>query len=140
MHAPLAIEELCLVIERHDRSVPDVRVEIERAATVAPEGNEFLRRHIITGQGERNDEALAPEGMEQLAAVGVVIGAPDERAFPLFLAALARRFLRPVAPAEQVAVAHGVVARVERLALPFKLEQPLSHSALVAGVLIDRAP
>ena len=69
----------------------------------------------------------------------MVVGAPDQRAFTRTGRTVGGGLLRPVAPAEQVAVTDGVVARVQRLALPGELEQPLGDAALVAGVLIDRA-
>src|SRR5262249_25774447 len=85
-------------------------------------------------------EALAIQRKEQLAAVGVVVGTPDERALARAAVRLRGRLLRPVTPAEQVAVAHGVVARVQRLALPGELEQALGHAPLITGVLVDGTP
>src|SRR4029077_5453286 len=90
-------------------------------------------------QRERHDETLAVERIEELPAVRVVVGAPDEGALACSLAR-ARCFLGPRAPAEEITVAHGVVAGVERRALPAELEQPLSHAALVAAPGIDRTP
>ena len=58
MHAALAIEELSLLIHRHQRPMPDVRVQVETAAAVAPESDEAFRRDVVSRQCERNDEAL----------------------------------------------------------------------------------
>ena len=41
VHTALAVEELGLIIERHNRAVPDVGVQVERTAPVAPEGTNF---------------------------------------------------------------------------------------------------
>ena len=61
--------------------MPNVRVDVEAAAAVAPEGDEPLRRHVVAGQRQGNDEGLPLQGIEQLPAIGVIVGPPDERAF-----------------------------------------------------------
>src|SRR6516162_1903871 len=80
VHPSLAIEKLRLVIERHHRAVPHIRVQVERAAAIAPEADELLRRDIVTRQCQRHYEALALERIEELAAVGMIVGTPDEGA------------------------------------------------------------
>src|SRR5262249_21203996 len=80
------------------------------------------------------------ERIEELPAVGVIVGAPDERALARPAARLAGGLLRPVAPAEEIAVAHRVIACVERLALPGELERAFGYAALVAGVAVDGTP
>src|SRR5438094_319808 len=50
--------------------------------------------------------------IEQLAAIGMVIGAPDQHSSPRFCRTLGGRLFRPVAPGEEAAVADGVVAGV----------------------------
>ncbi len=91
------------VVERHDRAVPDVRMDIEPAAAAAPERDEPLplRRHTVPRQGERHDETLAVQRIEQLAAVGVIIGAPDQSLLPQSCRAVGGRLFRPVAPRER---------------------------------------
>ena len=59
MHAALAVQESRVVVEGNERPVPDVRMDIKPACAVAPECHEPLRRDIIAGQGEGDDEALA---------------------------------------------------------------------------------
>ncbi len=140
VHAALAVEKPRLVDERYHRPVPDIRVQIQATRAVAVESHEALRRDVIPRQGERHDETAAVERVEQLPAVGVIVGTPNERPLALATGRAGRGFLWPVAPAEQVAVTDRVVARVQRLAFPAELEQSLGHAALVAGVLIDRAP
>src|SRR4029077_18260005 len=121
-------------------AVPDVRMDVQAAVTIAPEGDEALRGHVVPRQCERHDEALAVQGIEELTAVGVIVGAPDECTLTSLATAVGARFFRPVAPAEEVAVTDGVIARVQRLALPGKLEQALGHAALVAGIRVDGTP
>src|SRR5271154_783713 len=120
----LSVQELGTVVKRHDRPVPDVRMDVEPAAPVTPEGDELVRRHIVPRQCERHDETLAMQRVEQLATIGMVIGAPDQRLLPEFCRAVGGRLFRPVAPGEKVAVAYRVVAGVEGLAFPPELEHP----------------
>src|SRR5579862_8822663 len=120
--------------------MPDIGVDVEAAPAVAPERGEMLRPHIVAGQRERHDEALAVQREEQLAAVRVVIRAPDQRLPARLGGALARRLLGPGAPGKEIAVAHRVVAGVEGVAAPPELEDALGHAALVAGIGVDRPP
>ena len=66
----LSVEELGMVVEWHDRSVPNVWMNIKPAAAVAPERDELVWCHIVPRQGERHDKTLAMQRIEQLAAVG----------------------------------------------------------------------
>ena len=77
MDSALTVEEFRLVIQWHDRPVPNVRMEIESTIAVAPEADELIGRHIVPGQSERYHEAIAIERIEKLAAVRVIISAPD---------------------------------------------------------------
>src|SRR3984893_9395473 len=138
--ATLAVQKLRLIGERHDRSVPDVRMQIKAAATVAEEGDESIRRDVVAWQCKRYHEPLAVERVEELAAVGVIVGTPDQGALAHPARGAGRLLFGPVAPTEQVAVADCIVARVQSLALPAELEQAFDHAALVAAVRIDRAP
>jgi len=52
-------------------------MNIKPAAAVTPERDELLWRHIVARQSERHDKTLAMQRIEQLAAIGMVIGAPD---------------------------------------------------------------
>ena len=79
MDAALAIQEFGVIVERNHGAVPYARMDIEAAAPVAAKGGEGPRRHVIAGQGQRDDKALAVQGIEQLAAVRVIVGAPDQR-------------------------------------------------------------
>jgi len=69
-----------MVVEGHDRAMPDIRMDVEPSAAVTPETGEPLRSHIIPRQGKRHGETLAVQRPEQLTAIGVIIGAPDQRA------------------------------------------------------------
>jgi len=101
MDAALAIEELRMLVKGHDRAVPDVRIDVEPTAAVTPERDESLRGHIIARHRERHDETFAMQRTEQLAAIGVIIGAPHQRPLPQFCRAVGGRLLRPVAPGER---------------------------------------
>jgi hypothetical protein len=105
MDAALPVEEPSFVVERDDGAVPNVRMNVEATAAVAPERDELFRCHVIARQGQRNDKALFMKRIEQLAAVGMVIGAPDQRLPPRPARALGCGFFRPIAPAEQITVA-----------------------------------
>src|SRR5215470_16381625 len=89
------------------------------------EGDELLGRDLVSGKRERHDEALPAQRKEELPSIGMIVGAPDERALPPCGGTAARRFFRPVAPPEKIAVADRVVARVQGLALPPELEDSL---------------
>lgn len=58
MDATLTVEELCFIVQRDERSVPDVRLQIEATTTVAPEGDEFLRCHIVPGRRQNGIRRL----------------------------------------------------------------------------------
>src|ERR1700730_2613589 len=140
MDAALTVQEFGLLLQRYHRSVPHIGVQVQTAAALAPESHEFFRRHIVSRQRQRNDEALPVEGIEQLTAVRVIVRTPDQGAFPHSVAGARCGLFRPIAPAEQITVAHCVVSRVQSLALPAELEQALGHSALIAGIEIDGPP
>src|SRR3954470_20791575 len=103
VNTALSVQELGVIVERYDRPVPDMRMNIEPPAAVTPERDELVWCHIVPRQGERHDETLAMQRIEHLAAVGMVIGAPDQRLLPLFCRSVAGRLFRPVAPGEEVA-------------------------------------
>src|SRR6516162_8699716 len=140
MNPALPVEKFRVILMRHDGAMPDIRVDVEAPAAVAPEAGELLRRHVIAGQRQGHQEALAVQGKEQLPAIGMVIGPPDEGLLPLASRAAGGGLLRPVAPAEEIAVADRIVAGVESLALPPELEQAGGHAALIAGIEVDRPP
>ena len=123
MHAALAIDQLGAVVERDDRAVPDVGMDVQAGAAVVQEGRELVRRDIVAGQRQRHDEPLVPGRIEELAAVGMVVSTPDQGALALRRWPLRGGFLRPVAPAEQVAVTDRAVAGVERLAAPPRIRR-----------------
>src|SRR5260370_19942882 len=98
--AALAVEKLGLLVQRHDRPVPHVGMQVQAAVALAPVSHELLRRHIVSRQRQRNDETLPVEGIEQLTTVRVIVRAPDQGAFAQSVAGTRRSLFRPVAPAE----------------------------------------
>ena len=140
MHTALSVQELGMVIERHDRPMPNAWMNIKPAAAVTPERNELLRCHVVPRQSERHDKTLAMQRIEQLAAIGMVIGAPDQRLLPLFRGAVGGRLFRPIAPGEEVAVAYSVVPSLKGLAFPPELEHSFGDASLIPGILVNRSP
>jgi len=122
MHASLAIQELGGIGERYHGAVPDVRMDVETAAPVAIKRDKLFRPYLVARQRQRHDKTLAMQRIKHLAAVGVVIGAPDQRPLARPERPVGSRLLRPIAPSEQIGVADRIVARVKRLALPGKFE------------------
>src|SRR5579863_6428111 len=100
MNTALTVEELRLLVQRHDRPVPYVGVEVEAAAAVAPESHELFRSYIVSRRRQRNDETLSVERIEELTAVRMVVRAPDQGALAQSVAGTRRGLFRPVAPAE----------------------------------------
>src|SRR5690242_20382172 len=140
MDAALAVEEFPMVRMGHDSAMPDIGMDVEAGAPIAPEADELLRSHVVSGQRQGHQEALAVERIEELPAIGMVVRPPDQGLLALAHRAAGRGLLGPVAPAEEIAVADRVVAGIERLALPPELEQAGGHAALVAGIEVDRPP
>src|SRR5271155_5280319 len=60
----LPVQELGMVVERHDRPVPNVWMYIKATTAVTPERDKLLWRHIVPRQGERHDETLAVQRIE----------------------------------------------------------------------------
>ena len=100
VHSALAIEELSLVVQWHESPVPDVGVNVESPAAIAPESDELLRAHVISRRSERHDKALAAQGVEKLTSIRVIVGTPDQRALTRWGGTAACSIFRPVAPAE----------------------------------------
>src|SRR5258706_7417592 len=140
MDAPLPVEELGLVVQRYDRSVPHIGMQVQAAATLAPERQKLFWCYFVSRQRQRHHETLPVEGIEELTAVGVIVRAPDQGALTRSAGGPNGGLFRPIAPAEQVAVAHRVVSRVQGPVLPAKLEQTLGHAALIDAILVHRAP
>src|SRR5215469_15438971 len=116
---------------RHDRAMPDAGMDVEPGLAIASEADELLGRDVIARRCQRHDKAFAVEWIKQLAAVGMIVRTPDQRAFAGRGWAIRSRRFRPGAPGEEIAVADRVVARIERLALPPEFKKPLGNTALV---------
>src|SRR5271166_254657 len=70
----------------------------------------------------------------------MIIGAPYQRPMTRFHWPAGGRLFRPIAPAEQIAVADGVVPRAEGLTSPPELEDSFGDPALISRILVDRSP
>jgi hypothetical protein len=97
-----------MVVERHDRAMPNVRTDVEAAAAVAPERDKPVRCHIIAGQPfeavvHRNrkfaDSPLEQAGFELVWGFScqvVVLGFAESSLFgagkPFFIPSPAIRF------------------------------------------------
>ena len=140
MDPSLAIEKRRFVVHGNDCAVPDIRVQIQAPGAIAPKADEFLRRDVIAGKRERYDETGAVHREEQLTAIGMIVGAPDQSAFTSVIRRRCGNLFRPIAPTEQVAVADGIVRRVERFSMPPKFEQSFGYTPLIARVGVDLTP
>src|SRR5262249_19548148 len=129
VHATLPVDQLGAVGKRHDRPMPDIWMDIEAPPAVTQEAHKALWPYIVARQGQRYDKGLALGGVEQLSAVRMIIGPPNQSLLPRFCCAAGRRFFRPGAPGEEIAVADRVVPRVQRFAAPPELENALGDSA-----------
>src|ERR1700730_15695124 len=72
VHTALAIQQLRMVIERHDRPMPSAWMNIKPAAAVTPERNELLRCHVVP-RHER--PALRPVAQMEPSAAAEIDGA-----------------------------------------------------------------
>jgi hypothetical protein len=106
------------------------RTRTRRTAPVPhrPPASQAVRRN----SGPATDRIAGP--------IRVIIGTPDERASTRFHRTAGWRLFRPVAPAEKVSVAHGVVPSVEGLTFPPEFEHSFHDTALIARILIDGSP
>src|SRR3984957_15775294 len=100
MHPALTVEELRLIVERHDRPMPYVRMQVQTAAAVAPESHELIRRYIVSRRCQRYDETLPVEGIKELTAVRVIVRAPDQGTLAQSVAGARGTLFRPVTPAK----------------------------------------
>ncbi len=137
MHRALLVEEALAAGEGEDAFVPDVRMDVEALRAGEAKADEALRRDVVAGQRQRHVERPLIERKEQLAAIGVVVGVPQDHA-PRRIGVIGARDFRRFAVAEDVVAADGFVAAVEDVALPFAHEHALGRAALVAGVGVDR--
>src|ERR1039457_5666368 len=85
------------------------------------------------------EEGVASARIDELAAVGMIVCAPYQRALTRHFRRAAG-FFGPSAPAEQITVADGVVARIQALGAPPELKDSPRHTALIPGIGIDRPP
>ena len=76
VNAALTVEQLGVVSMRHDRAMPDARMDVGPGLAVAPEAIECLGRDIVAWERDRHNKALAVELVKHLAAVRVIIGTP----------------------------------------------------------------
>ena len=67
VYTALAVQELGTVVKRHDRSMPNVWMDIKAAAALTPERDELLWRHIVPRQCEWHDKTLAMQRIEAVS-------------------------------------------------------------------------
>src|ERR1700738_3781132 len=78
VHTALSVQELGMVIERHDRPMPNAWMNIKPAAAVTPERNELLRCHVVP-RHER--PALRPVAQMEPSAAAEMHGARPPGSF-----------------------------------------------------------
>src|SRR5262249_48144871 len=140
MDPALTAEIAALVGRREDAVMPDIGVDIEALAAVEPEGLEIGRLNVVAGQGERHDERRLVEREEHLPAIGMIVGAPHQRAIAPGGRIPLRSLARQAAPAEHIIAAHRVVLGAQDIADPLTRKDALGGAALVAAIRIDRPP
>src|SRR5262249_2170257 len=136
----LLVEEAAALGEREHALMPDLGMDVEAAAAVEIEGDELLRAKVIARHGERHDEGRPIQREEELAAIGMIIGVPEQQLGPLAVQPRLRGPRGLLRPAEEIGVAHRVVAAIEHLALPPEGEHALGGAALIARIAIHLAP
>ena len=137
MHRALLVEKSLLAANAEHALVPDVRVDVQSLAPVEPEADEFFRSTSSPGSASGTRIGRRVEREEQLAAVGMVVGVPEQDA---------RRITRVRAVGgggidrvrKNVVAAYRFVAPEQDVALPLRDEDAFGRAALVARVFIDR--
>ena len=74
----LAVEETLRGAKRENTLVPDIRVDIQAARTVEAKTDEIIRRNIVARRRQRDHKRDVIQGKEELAAVGMVVGVPEQ--------------------------------------------------------------
>ncbi len=118
--------------------VPDAGMDIEAPVALEPEGDEIVGLDPVARQRQRHHERAGGQREEHLAAIGMVVGVPQQH----LLAPDGRRhfagLLRLAGEAQHVVVVDRVVAPSQHVAGPFELEDAFRGASLVAGAGIDR--
>ena len=70
MDAPLPVEELGLIVQRYDRPMPNIGMQVQAASPFAPESQKLFRCYIVSRQRQRNDETLSGKWIEELPPSG----------------------------------------------------------------------
>ena len=109
------------VRQREDAFVPDVRVDVEATTAVNVERDKVIQLHVVAGKCQWSDERRSIEREEQLAAVGVVVGVPQDHPLsrPGGRCGGEARIGRP---SQDVLMFHRVVPATQDLALPPEFE------------------
>jgi hypothetical protein len=95
VHASLAVQKYCCVIEGHNRAMPYIGMQIEPACAVAPKRHKLVWRHIVSRQRQRHHETVPAERIEKLAAVRMIVCSPNQGAFAYLVRRTGRCLLRP---------------------------------------------
>ena len=140
---PCLVKKRALLGQGKDGLVPDAGVNVQTPAGFDIKRHEVPRRDVIAGQGQGHDERSAVDRRKELAAVGVIVGVPeqDPRAVWRRVGPVGRRELSGVpGPAQQVLVVDGLVATEKDLAVPPDVEVARGRASLVPGPRVDRPP
>ena len=81
MNGALSVETPVFPTDGEDAFVPYIRMNIQSFMRWETKTNEVLRLHIIAWQGQWSQKRPVDLGKEQLAAVRMIVGVPDQQRF-----------------------------------------------------------
>jgi len=121
MHGSLAVKEALRAGNCEHTLVPDIRVDIQACAAVEREGHKFFRRNIVPRERKRDYKWFAFERPEELSAVRVIVGMPQEDAFRRPRMLLVRLMWLFAVP-EHIVTSDRRVVPIEDVATPVGVE------------------
>jgi hypothetical protein len=139
VHRALFVIEAAAAPGGEHSLVPDVGMHAQAMAAPEPEAHEILWTHVVPGQGQGSQERTRLVGEEHLPAIGMVVAVPQQQALRIARVRL-HRMLGRRAVADDVVAAHRVVAAVEDVALPLRVQGAFPGAALISPIQVHRTP
>ena len=139
MNGPLSVETPMFSTDGKNAFVPYIRMNIQALSPGESETHEVLRLHIITGQSQWSQKGFVHLGEEQLPAIWMIVGVPDQqflwRAIVIFFCL---RRIRCVA--QNVMPVDRIISSVKDITLPFADEDSFRRTAFITAVGINWSP